>query len=285
MAARRLRRLGARLRGLFARVERRPVIVLGNQKSGTSAVAHLLAELCGLSKTIDIQPLMGAAGHAVMKGERRLADVVRRHPECFSTALIKEPMMTFFAGQVLEVFPESRVVFVVRDPRDNIRSLLNRRGLPGDLEELSDELRASLGRRVTLDPEVWGGGDENYVGVLAHRWNRAADAYLEHEGRVELVRYEEFVADKQGSLERLARRLGLEPRHDVSALLDVDFQPRGTRGASWDAFFGPRNLGRIERICGTRMARLGYAPAGAAGAQGPPRTDGRGPASGAGATG
>lgn len=260
MAARRLRRLGARLRGIFARVEPRPVIVFGNQKSGTSAIAHLLANMCGLTKTIDIQPLMGAAGHAIMAGERRFADVVRQHPECFATGLIKEPMLTFFADQVLDAFPEARAVMVVRDPRDNIRSLLNRRGLPGNLDELSDELRASLGERVTIDPRVWGGAGENYVGVLAHRWNRAADAYLQHAARLELVRYEEFMADKQGSLERLARRLGLEPVHDVSALLDVDFQPRGARGAVWREFFGARNLARIERICGERMARLGYAP-------------------------
>jgi len=268
-----LEHLKRRLRGLFARVEPQPILVLGNQKSGTSAVAHLLADLCGLSKTIDVEPLWDAKGHAVMQGRARFADVVRRHPRCFSTQLVKEPMMTFFADQVLERFPDAPVVFVVRDPRDNLRSLLNRRGLPGDLEELTPELRASLGGHVTVDPEVWGGAGENYVGVLAHRWNLATDAYLAHAERMELVRYEDFLSDKLGTLERLARCVGRAPLHDVSARLDLDFQPRGDRDARWPSFFGPRNLARIEGICGGRMERMGYAPSPSADLAPAPATD------------
>jgi hypothetical protein len=36
------------------------------------------------------------------------------------------------------------VVFVVRDARANIRSILSRLGLPGDLDEVSDEERTAV---------------------------------------------------------------------------------------------------------------------------------------------
>ena len=232
--------------------------MLGNQKSGTSAIASLLADFAGLSKTIDVQSLWGREGHAIMRGERSLQAAVEADPEPFTAELVKEPMLSFFADQALELFPQAKAVFVVRDPRDNIRSLLNSRKLPGELEQLTPRLLKSLGKRVTVSPEVWGGAGENYVGVLAHRWNLAADALLANRRRVRVARYEDFTADKLSFLGELAAELGLEQRADVSAKLEVQYQPRGNREVTWLDFFGPDNLARIERICGERMAALGY---------------------------
>ena len=59
---------------------------------------------------------------------------------------------------------------------------------------------------------------------------------------------------------RLTGALELEPRHDVSAHLDVSFQPPGDRSVRWRDFFGA-NLERIERICADRMRELDYAAA------------------------
>ena len=234
------------------------MIVFGNQKSGTSVIASLLADLGGLSKTIDIPPLWRDEGAEIVHGRARFGDVVRRHPSYFATELIKEPMMTFFVGQVLDEFPRARCAFVVRDPRDNIRSLLDSRKLPGNLPELTDELRAALGGRVTVDSRVWGGEGENYIGVLAHRWNLAAGGYVEHRERLRLAKYEEFMQAKLAFLGALASDLDIAARHDVSDKLEHDYQPRGNRGAKWGEFFGADNLARIERICGERMAVFGY---------------------------
>ena len=51
------KRLIGYLKDRFATINETPIIVLGNQKSGTSAIAHLLADYGGLSRTIDIPPL------------------------------------------------------------------------------------------------------------------------------------------------------------------------------------------------------------------------------------
>lgn len=45
-------------------------------------------------------------------------------------------MMTFFSEQVVEHFPNTKYVFIARDPRNNIRSLLDSRDLPGDRSAL-----------------------------------------------------------------------------------------------------------------------------------------------------
>jgi len=56
------------------------VIVLGNQKSGTSAIAHLLADLTGLSKTIDLPRPIRADGHSLVRKELPLRAFVKKTP-------------------------------------------------------------------------------------------------------------------------------------------------------------------------------------------------------------
>lgn len=246
------------LRDVFATVAAEPVIVLGNQKSGTSAIAHLLADAGGLSKTIDIPALWPPAGAEILRGHARFADVVRRHKSSFAAGVIKEPWMTFFAEQVIERFPRAAYVFVVRDPRDNIRSFLNRRSIPGNRDRLPDGSLPAQWRQVAFDPELWGGEGENYIGVLAHRWNKAARAYLDHRDRMVLAKYEEFEADKVGFIRQLAEAVGVTPSHDISARVDTPYQRPGNRDVTWDDFFGEANRRRIEAICAPGMTSFGY---------------------------
>jgi hypothetical protein len=243
-----------------------PLIILGNQKAGTSAIAHLLANFGGLSKTIDIPPLWDETGARIARNEVRFADIANRHKRYFTTELIKEPFMTFFADQVFEFFPLARFIFVVRDPRENIRSLLNSRGLPTDVSDPDPELLSRIQKTnpILLDRSVWGGHEQNYVGVLAHRWNRAVDTYLDYRSHFILAKYEEFVANKLEFIRDLGSRAGVTERNDISDQLNIQFQPRGDRGRPWRDVFGDDNLSRIDEVCGEKMRALGYALACAA---------------------
>lgn len=256
------KRLFCYIKSRFAAVNENPIIVLGNQKSGTSAIAHLLADFGGLSKTIDIPPLWVPVVFEVMHGQIDFQDMVRRHRFYFSTDIIKEPNMTFFAGQVLKAFPKARYVFVVRDPRDNIRSLLNRMKIPGNIDEINEQVfsSVSLNRfRMTLNASVWGGDKtENYIGTLSHKWNKAVDNYLLYRDRMILAKYEDFLADKYGFVVKLAKQLHIQEKANITDRLDVQYQPRGNRSISWEDFFGIENLGRIEQICSSRMKEFGY---------------------------
>lgn len=254
-------RIKTYLRSRFTTVNERPIIVLGNQKSGTSAIAHLLADFGGLTKTIDIPLLWGFEGLKIMKGEIAFDRLVDRYRIYFAAGLIKEPAMTFFADKVVHRFPEAAYLFVVRDPRSNIRSWLDRHSLPGDLAELGQRHLSSIqpaSYTAAFDREVWGGKNDNYVGVLARRWNRAAEAYFDFQYRMRLVRFEDFLADKHRCIVKLASDLGIPERKDISNQLDVQYQPRGNRAVNWETFFGPENLARIERTCGAFMSKLGY---------------------------
>ena len=101
---------------------------------------------------------------------------------------------------------------------------------------------------------------ENYIESLAHRWRVCQQIHATYADEMILIRYEDFVADKLGSLRELAAKLSSPEVQDVVALLDVPFQPRGDRSTNWNDFFGETNLRKIESICKDGMAAMGYAP-------------------------
>jgi hypothetical protein len=235
------------------------VVVLGNQKSGTSAVAALLARWAGLRATIDIPDLWMAEFVRLRSGATTLRAFAARHPREFSAGLVKEPNLTFLYPQVRRAFPRSSVVCVAREPRANIRSILSRLGLPGDENDLSPAQWNAVPRTWTtvLQPHALGVGEGTYVETLARRWNAAADAFLDHAGEMRLVRYEDFLRGKARTIAALADDLGLPARAEISASLDEQFQPRGSH-VPFEQFFGPRNLRRVVELCRDRAARLGY---------------------------
>jgi len=256
-------RVAFAVRRASARVHPAPVFALGNQKSGTTAITALLSEATGASVTLDIfHELPPGVLTGLLERKIRFEDVVRRYRYWFSTPIIKEPSLTFFYEDLRLVFPQAKFLLIVRDPRDNIRSILNRLKLPGDLPDLDASHFAALshksGWRLLLDGTLYGSKGANYIETMANRWNQAADVYLEHEDVIVLMRYESFRENKASSIHELARLVGLEPTHDISGRVDVQFQVRGDSGVRWEDFFGSDNLRRIDAICGQRMARFGY---------------------------
>lgn len=241
-------------------VETAPIFILGNQKSGTSAIAALLGRCAGLETTIDLPNEFAAPAYpAVRSGEMAIDDFIARNRAEFARPIIKAPSLTMIHTQLAARFPESRFVMIVRHPRDNIRSLLDRIGLPGDLDAVPTEFTERLtgGRQLLLDGAWLGLPAGNYVEQLAHRWNLIADLYLDAPDSFTLVRYEDFLADKQGVITHTAELLGLATTGEIASHLDRPFQPAGQRGVDLDAFFGA-NLERIDTITATRAARLGY---------------------------
>ncbi|MEI9849745.1 MAG: sulfotransferase [Sphingomonas sp.] len=226
-----------------------PIFLLGHPKSGTTAIAELLARATGLAVTLDLFQTHAIARDEaadLIMGRTTMADFVGRHPHAFATPLQKCPKLTFAFEALRRHFPDSRFASIVRDPRDTIRSFLFRRGLPGDAERLP--------RPLELLPE--GLPHDHYVAQLAERWNRAADVALADP--VVSIRYEDFARDKVGEIARLADRLGLAVTRDISPWLAVPFKPYSAMAADRESFFGPANLARIERVCGARMRALDY---------------------------
>lgn len=240
-----------------------PTFVLGNQKSGTSVIAALVAEAAGASVTIDIRGgKRGATWAKLYGGETSFPDFVSENRLDFSRGVVKECNLTYFYRELVEHFPAAKLVFVCRDPRANTRSILNRLSLPGDLPRLGEAQTAGVDPRWSpiLKRGFMGLEGENYVEMLALRWSLAANTYLRNAKNMALIRYEDFCKDKAGEVARLARQVGLEQVNDISGMVDRQYQRRGDKSVPWLDFFGPDNLARIDRACGDTMRRLGYVP-------------------------
>ncbi|HDQ41846.1 MAG TPA: sulfotransferase, partial [Desulfonatronum sp.] len=184
----------------------------------------------------------------------------RRNRLDFSRKIIKEANLTPFYDQLTTRFPLARFVFIVREPVDNIRSLLNRWDLPGDKKHLSAKEMREIKKswHILFNGEWLGLNGDGYIEMMAERWRYLADIYLKNSERMALIRYEDFRADKQNAIKALAKKLDLPAENDISGLLNVQFQPRGRRDTNLAEFFGAENLRTIERICGRHMEQLGY---------------------------
>jgi hypothetical protein len=243
-----------------SRINPAPIIILGNQKSGTTAITALLAKHAGMSVTLDIPGIWEPVETRIHIGDITLEEFVRRNKFDFSRDIIKEPCLTFLYPDLRSVFPRARFVMIVRDPRDNIRSILNRLNIRGDLEDIDEKTFSNIppAWRLVVDGQYLRLQGSTYIERLAARWNRAMDIYLNHSSEMILVRYEDFLTDKPGTIQRVSRELGLREANDITNEIDVQYQRPGNRSISWKEFFGQENLTRIERFCGSRMNEFGY---------------------------
>lgn len=257
-----LDRMKIGLMSFGASVHPHPLFIMGNQKSGTTAIAALLAKMVDLPVSLDLKKeITQPTIQRVKRGERTFEQLIQRNRLDFSRDIIKEPNLTLFYDDVVRRFPDSRIVMVIRDPRENIRSILQRLRLPGDAANLDAEQTASVSEawRLVLDGTWLGLGGDNYIEMLAGRWNFTTDLYERHAERSTLVRFEDFLDDKVGVIRALAGTLGMTERRDIAADVDTPFQPPGDRSVRWQDYFG-ENLARIERLCGGRMPRFDYEP-------------------------
>ena len=195
----------------------------------------------------------------IKNGALPFRSLIRRNRFDFSRDIVKEPNLTLFYDELTAHFPQARFAFVLRDPRDNIRSQLNRMRIAGNLPYLKPGHRNGVdaGFALLLDGR-WCGTDtgHHYIEQLAGRWTMMADVYARNSQRMHLIQYEQFLENKVEAIEQLALKLGLRPGHDISDKVDIQFQEKGDNSASWIDFYGHENLSRIEHICAAPYAEI-----------------------------
>lgn len=239
---------------------RSPIIILGNQKSGTTAIASLLADYGKLTKTLDI-PEMWVCERELHAGTLAFQTFVDKYPRRFSSQVIKEPCLTYLDEKCLEVFSSSPYVFIIRHPVDNIRSILDRLKIPGNqncIDLKNYEMNNTWA--YVMNGQLLNIDHDHYIARLALRWVMAAGIYLKHKSHMILVRYEDFVESKFGTIQRVAESLGVSQKNDIGPLLHVQYQQQGkNRETPSIDFFGEENLNMIYDICGNSMKCLDYA--------------------------
>lgn len=242
------------------------VISLGHQKSGTTAVAALLAAAIDARLANDPFYFIDQGSASTLerifqdKGELRTA--VMSHRRRFCQPVLKDPDLTFLYPESKMLFSNARAFFVVRDPRSMIRSIADRLKLSAaDLARPAGELELPNRHWQLICAGTLPATDgETVAEVLAHRWSLAAQCFLNHRAELPLVVYERFVADKMSVIRNLIGELGLPLRRDISGLLDVQFQPKGNSRSPLADRLGIESLGRIVTICEPLMPEFGYQP-------------------------
>lgn len=240
-----------------------PIFILGVQKSGTTAVAALLSEATRLPATLDIIRSIKRPYSKILRnyGIEDFGDYIYRYRREFSRKIIKEPSLTFDYQDLRAYFPKARFVIIIREPKDNIRSILNRLKVPGDLKELNTkewpELNSSGAWRLNIDSSWLGHWPESYVDSLAYRWQLSAQIYFKNIDDFVLLRYEDFCQDKTGKITKLAEDLGLQVMTDFSDMVDSQFQPKGERVENYDVFY-KENMLYIYKHCSEYAKKLGY---------------------------
>jgi len=163
----------------------------------------------------------------------------------------RTPLHALHTGLIRDIYPDGRIVHIIRDGRDVVRSLLTQQWGPRNVAEAAQEWRSAI---------------------------EAARAGANDSGRYLEVRYEDLHADPAARISGLYHWLGLPvddailERALAEAGVERNLDPRNTPAGAgkWRAAFTPEDLEVFEAVAGELLYGLGYERAEAKGSR--PRT-------------
>lgn len=171
------------------------------------------------------------------------------------------PRNAFYVAEILDLYPEARVVNMVRDPRDVLlsqkrkwrRRFLGARGIP---------FREALRSWVNYHPVI--------IGKL---WNSSIRAVSRFDGddRVHTLRFEDLLEDPEGEVRRACDLAGIDFREDLLEVPQIGSssgqdhpERRGInpeRGGSWrTGGLSPTEVYLCQKVTATPAKRHGYVP-------------------------
>jgi hypothetical protein len=194
---------------------------------------------------------MGCARHLVLGGG------AARFPERSEGGylVIKEPHGSMGAPLLMRAVPESRMIFLVRDPRDVISSALAVTFVPKGGRDRSARIE-----KAGLRPD-------EFVADRAGRYlrdiRRTKEAFEAHRGRKAFVRYEDLRSNTLQEMKRIYAGIEVPVDEDELARVvdrrtfeNVPDEKKGTgtirrkaKPGGWREDLTPEQIGIVERVC------------------------------------
>jgi len=203
-------------------------------------------------------------------GRARFPNISSRH-----YLIVKEPNGSLSAPLIMEAFPESKLVFLVRDSRDVVASLLDAAkkgswyGYDSYEASVADALRS--GGLTSFERR----SEDEFVEQLAKNYvtNMSAvrQAYEEHPDNAKiLVRYEDLRENPLDSARRICETLGIETKEEQLARAvekrSWENIPKDERGegkfhrkaapGGWKEDLTPRQAEIVEKITAPLLERF-----------------------------
>ncbi len=229
-------------------------LLVGAESSGTTAVSDLLFKEISDIRYLEEgeQQWVWDAYRSIYQGKGRLRD----YPRLQLFDAIKVPGFSVIINEFLAEFPNTTVVYLVRDPRDFANSAIK----TWKIHRMEDF------HKVPWSNVKWLGVDcDDPVECLARRWKTYVRSASKVKGIV-FVKYEDFCQDKVGVIADLCQRLQLPfDKERVSELCDIQlshasvraYRPNGPGG--WkDSILEDSHIKTIEDICEEEMLEWGY---------------------------
>lgn len=257
---------------------RRPVFIIGADRSGTTFLGDCLAALPELSYHHEPEVMKAAARYVYEErwGFRRArwfyrlvySWLMRIHLDGHRRFAEKTPTNSFIVPFLARAFPDAVFIHIVRDGRDaalsHLRqpwllaaSLASGRREPGGYRHGPDARfwveptrRREFEATSDLHRCIWS-WRRHTAAALAGTANLPAARYLE-------LRYESLVADPNGACDRLLEFLGIGAPESRSALSN-ELGKADSRGVGgWRREFDAADLAVIDGEASELLRRLGY---------------------------
>jgi hypothetical protein len=161
----------------------------------------------------------------------------------------KTPRNLLFASVILEIYPGARFINVVRDGRDVVSSIIERKFWPIARSPHYPQTKPFCGEQ-TFDKVV-------------HYWSTLIDIGRQQEERIGAtrwlnVRYEDLLDDLELSFDRVFNFLGLDNSKETLDSIRSLIEPKSTNLGRWKKNLTPAQVDSFLEISGPNLARFGY---------------------------